>query len=93
MRIGNNSIMLNHDTQLFPHHIDEQKLFDFSEVIGVVTQHPTNPNIWGLKNVSGQKWVTTTADGTVKDVENGRSVTITVGTRVNFGKVEGEIRV
>lgn len=93
LRIGKHTIMLNYDTQLFPHHINDQKLFDFSQPVAAVTQHPTNPNIWGLKNLSGDKWVTTAADGTVKDVESGRSVTLAVGTKINFGKLEGEIRV
>jgi len=57
-----------------------------------VTQHPTEPSIWGLKNLSGEKWVTTAASGAIKDVEPGRSVTLAVGTKVNFGKTEGEIR-
>jgi hypothetical protein len=35
----------------------------------------------------------TTADGTIRDVEPGRSVGLAVGVRVNFGPVEGEIRI
>jgi eukaryotic-like serine/threonine-protein kinase len=92
IRIGKNIVMLNYNTELFPHHVDDQKRWDFSEAIAVVTQHPTNPNIWGLKNLSDDKWVTTAADGTVKDVEPGRSVTFAAGTKINFGKAEGEIR-
>jgi hypothetical protein len=93
IRIGKNVVMLNSDTQLFPHHIDDQKMYDLSQPVAAVTQHPTDPNIWGLKNLSQEKWGITTADGTVKDVEPGRSVTLAVGTRINFGKVEGEISI
>jgi hypothetical protein len=93
MRIGKGVvIMLNHDTRLFPHHIDEQRLYDFSQAVAEVTQHPTNPNIWGLKNLSPEKWVSTTPDGAVRDVPSGRSVTLTIGTKIHFGKTEGEIR-
>jgi DNA-binding helix-hairpin-helix protein with protein kinase domain len=92
IRMEKNVVMLNHDTQLFPHHIDDQKMYDFSQSVAAVTQHPKDPSIWGLKNLSNEKWVTTTADGAIKDVEPGRSVTLGVGTRVNFGKTEGEIR-
>ncbi len=92
MRIGANVVMLNHDTKLFPHHTDEQKLYDFTQPVAEVVRHPSNPDIWGLKNLSPDKWVTTSAEGAVKDVEPGRSLTIAVGTRVNFGKSEGEIR-
>jgi len=92
IRIGSNVIMLNHDTQLFPHHVDDQKMYDFSRPIAAVTQHPQDPSIWGLKNLSEEKWGFTAADGTIKDVEPGRSVRLEVGIKVNFGKAEGEIR-
>ena len=90
--IEKNTVMLNHDTKLCPHHVDHQKIYDFSQPVAAVTQHPTNPRIWGLKNLSDEKWVMTTADGTVRDVEPGRSLSLEVGMKVNFGKVEGEIR-
>lgn len=93
MRIGKNTIMLNHDSQIFPHHVDLGKLFDFHQPVATLIQHPTDPNKWGLKNLSGNKWVTTAANGVIKDVEPGRSITLTIGTRINFGQIEGEIRV
>lgn len=92
MRIEKNIVMLNHDTRLYPHHIDDQKKYDFSQPIAAMTQHPQDPDVWGLKNVGGEKWVITTAGGTIKDVEPGHSVRLAVGTKVNFGQVEGEIR-
>lgn len=92
IRIGKNVVMLNHDAKLFPHHVDTQKLFDFSSAVAEVSQHPTNPNIWGLKNLSSQKWDSTTADGKVKEIEPGRSIVLAVGTKINFGTQSGEIR-
>ncbi len=84
-------VMLNNDSQLFPHHIDHQKLFDFSEPVAKVMRHPTDKKIWGLKNLAQDKWVITTPDGVIKDVDPGKSVTLQVGVRINFGKIEGEI--
>jgi hypothetical protein len=84
--------MLNHDAQLHPHHIDEQRLYDFSEPVAKVTQNPHNPKIWGLQNMSHEKWVCTASDGTVREVEPGRNVPLVVGTKINFGKSEGEVR-
>jgi DNA-binding helix-hairpin-helix protein with protein kinase domain len=92
IRIGRNVVMLNHDTRLYPHHVDDRHLYDFSAPVAEVSRHPTNPHVWGLKNLSGEKWVCTLADGTVRDVEPGRSVTLAVGTKVQFGVSEGEIR-
>jgi serine/threonine protein kinase len=92
IRIGKSIIMLNHDTQLFPHHIDDQRMYDFSQPVAAVTRHPTDPSVWGLKNLSRENWVITATDGMLKSVEPGRSVTLAVGTRINFSKTEGEIR-
>ncbi len=93
IRIGDNVVMLNYNTQLFPHHVDGDKSYDFSKPIAEVTRNPQDPRIWGLKNCSGVKWAITTPDGSIKDVEPGRTVTLAIGTKVNFGKVEGEIRI
>ena len=93
MRVNRSVVMLNYDTQLFPHHVDDGRLYDFSQPIAAVAQHPTNKDVWGLKNLSGEKWVSTTTDGKVKDVEPGRSVTLSVGTKIQFGETEGEVRV
>jgi hypothetical protein len=84
--------MLNHDTKLYPHHLHDDRLYDFSEPLAEVTQHPKDPNLWGIKNLSKDKWVITSADGSTKDVEPGRSLPLAVGIKVKFGKAEGEIR-
>jgi serine/threonine protein kinase len=91
VRIGKNFVMLNHDTLLFAHHVDEEKKYDFTQPVAAVTKHPIDPEIWGLKNLSMQTWSTTNHKGEVKDVSPGRSVTLAVGTRINFGHTEGEI--
>jgi len=94
IRIGDAVVMLNFDTRLYPHHVDASRLYDFSTPVAEITQHPTKPQIWGLRNLSQEKWTVTTNEGqSFSDVPPGRSVTLTVGTRINFGKSEGEIRV
>jgi len=93
LRIGRAVIMLNHDTQLYPHHLDSQRLYDLSQALAAVQRHPQNPTVWGLKNLSPVKWVMTAPDGAIRDVEPGRSVTLAAGVKVNFGPVEGEIRI
>lgn len=94
IRIDDDVVMLNHDAQLYPHHVDDDRLYDFSKPVAEIAQHPTNPAIWGLRNQSDEKWVITTDGGqTFSDVPPGRSVTLSVGTRINFGKKEGEIRI
>ncbi|MFN2108061.1 MAG: serine/threonine protein kinase, partial [Anaerolineae bacterium] len=93
IRIDDAIVMLNWDTKLYPHHVDTDQLYDFSKPIAEVNQHPNDPSIWGLRNLSDEKWVITTDDGAILDVDPGRNVRLAVGTKVNFGKKEGEIRV
>ncbi len=93
LRVEDSIIMLNYNTKLYPHHIDPDRRYDFSQPIAEVTQHPQNPNIWGIKNLANEKWVITTDNGQIKDVVPGRSLTLAPGIKINFGKREGEIRV
>lgn len=92
IRIGKSIVMLTHLGEIYPHHLDASKDFDFTTPVGKVIQHPTDPNVWGLKNCATEKWVATMPDGTLKDVVPGKSVPLTPNVKVNFGRVEGEIR-
>ena len=92
VRIGRHIVMLNHDSKLFPHHVNEQRLYDFSKPVAEVSRHPTDPRVWGLKNVSGSAWVVTTPDGNTREVDDGRSATLAVGTKIRMGQLEAEIR-
>jgi hypothetical protein len=71
--------------------VDDTRLYDCTKEVAVIVRHPKQPDLWGLKNVSGEKWVST-VNSTMKEVEPGRSVSLNVGTKINFGKIEGEIR-
>jgi len=93
IRIAKNIVMLNHNTKLFPHHIDDQRTFDFVLPVAEVSQHPQKPDVWGLKNVSDTRWSMTLSDGTIKDVDPQRTAPLAIGVRINFGKFEGEIRI
>ncbi len=92
IRVGRNIVMLNHDTELFPHHIDDQRLYDFTLPVAAMAQHPSNPDLWGIKNLSPDNWVVTTAAGATNDVPPGRTASLAIGTRIRFGRAEGEIR-
>jgi eukaryotic-like serine/threonine-protein kinase len=92
LRIGRSIVMLNADATLTPHHLGSGEAFDFSTTVAEVVRHPTNPNVWGLKNLTDRKWVATLPNGTLRDVGPGRSVPLATHTKINFGSVEGEIR-
>lgn len=92
IRVGRNIVMLTHETKLYPHHVDSQRPFDFSAVVGEVAQHPQDPTKWGLRNTTAAKWVITGADGVTRDVEPGKAAVLSPNLKINFGKVEGEVR-
>ena len=91
VRLGRSFVMLNHDTHLFAHHVDEEKKYDFSQAVPAVTRHPADPTVWGMKILSDATWSTTNRNGEIKDFTPERSVTLAIGTRINFGHIEGEI--
>jgi eukaryotic-like serine/threonine-protein kinase len=93
LHIGHNIVMLNHDTRLYPHHVDGQAANDFSAPVAEVARHPRNPDVWGLRNVSRDAWSwTSRADLSPSPVAPGSAVTLVPGLRINFGRVEGEVR-
>jgi serine/threonine protein kinase len=92
IRVGRTVIMLNENSKLYLHHMRNGNDYDFYHSVAEVVQHPTDPNIWGLKNLSQEKWVTSIPGGSIRDIEPGRSVPLASGIKINFGSVEGEIR-
>jgi DNA-binding helix-hairpin-helix protein with protein kinase domain len=93
MRIGRSVIVLNHDTRLYPHHVDAQKQYDFSSPVAEVRRHPSDPERWGLLNLSGDNWFLQSAQNPDPlAVPPGRSVTLSHGVRIHFGACYGELR-
>ncbi len=93
IRLGQAVVMLNQHTRLYPHHIDINRHFDFSHPVAEVTRHPSDPTIWGLQNVSTERWVSIPTCGSAYAVPPGRTITLASGSRIEFGTSEGEIRV
>jgi serine/threonine protein kinase len=60
---NNNIILLNYDTKLFAHHIDNCARISFDNPIAEVTQNKLDPGVWGLKNLSRDKWVVYSVKG------------------------------
>ena len=83
--------MLSHEARLYPYHLDEPG-YEFTKPIAEMTQHPSQPGVWGLKNLSSGKWSSTAVGHEVREVEPGRSAPVMSGLRINFGRIEGEIR-
>ena len=93
MRIDRDDVvMLNHNSLLYPHHLDAERSYNFDAPVAEVSQHPQNPQIWGLRNLSAQRWTSQNADGQVNEIEPGQTVTLSSGLRIQFGSREGEVR-
>jgi len=89
--IEKNRIAITRDMKLYSHHIDRDSEFDFSKPQAEVARHPTDPNKWGIKNLSSTAWTATAPDGKELGIDPGRSISIVPGTKINFGNLEGEI--
>lgn len=85
-------VLLNHDTRLYPQHLDPAGRHDVNTPLAAVRQHPRNPAIWGLHNLSGHDWTLIQADGQTLAVPPGHSLTLAAGVRVDFGTQTGVIR-
>ncbi len=92
LAIENRAITLNHDRKIFQHHLDGTS-YDFTSLIGEVSENPKAPGVWGLKNASKDKWVARLPDNAMKmkDIEPGRSILLQPGMSIYFGAVEGKI--
>jgi serine/threonine protein kinase len=91
LHIGRHSIVLNQDTLLYPHHFDVNRRNDYSEVWAEMVPHPKRPDVWGLKNTSGQTWSTIPPIGAPVEVATGKSVSLVPGLRIRFGASEGTV--
>ena len=87
--IGRHAIVLNHDTRLWSHHLLRD--YDFATAVAEVARHPSDPTIWGLRNVSSATWSISAPDATHDTVPPGRSVTLSDGVSIEFGSASGRI--
>lgn len=58
---------------------------DCFAVTAEVVRHPKDSSIWGLHNSSGHSWRAVLPNGVVQRIENGRSMQIKRGLRIEFG--------
>jgi len=72
--------------------LDANRRNDYSETVAEMVPHPKRPEVWGLKNISGQTWSSVPPSGApVVEVASGRSVSLVPGLRIRFGTSEGAV--
>ncbi len=85
-------VVLTAGVEVFPHHLDSDRRFDFSAPSGKVVPNPHNPQILGLQNLTDMPWTCRFGPGDPPaEVPPGRSVKVSPGTRIDFGTAQGEI--
>ncbi|HNQ71520.1 protein kinase domain-containing protein [Mesotoga prima] len=92
LEIGSQKIIINHDTELFLHHVDKDQQFEFSEPIAKVVRHPNDPSRSGFRNLSDSEWKVA-ASGKEFTIEKGRATVLVPDMEINFGKQTGTIKV
>lgn len=58
---------------------------DFKEVMGEVMPSRTDPNVVGLKNLSGNAWQCILPNGMTRDLPNGQVTKLAKGLKMNMG--------
>jgi DNA-binding helix-hairpin-helix protein with protein kinase domain len=91
LRSGIGTVMLNNNTKLFPHHVDADRMYDFGSPVAEVTRHPTNLDVWGLRNLSASNWTAVVAEGTIHEIMPGKTIRLADGLQINFGHTMAEI--
>ena len=86
-------VVLNQDTRLFPYHLGEIGNYDFSRQLAAVVPHPQRPGVFGLKNLSDRAWALVVPAGDAVEVPRGSTLSLSAGTHIDFGRVQGQILV
>jgi RsiW-degrading membrane proteinase PrsW (M82 family) len=60
-------------------------------IVGEVTTHPSDPSILGLRNLSIGSWIAMTPTGESREIPAGKTIRLSPGTTVQFGKIHGEV--
>ena len=89
IEIGDVTIFCTHHMRLFAHHTHQR--LNFTDEIARMTQHPHQPDRWGLKNTGSDEWAVTTMEGKSLRVPSGRSLPLKHGLSIQFGSVTGRL--
>lgn len=93
LQIGSNAermVVLDKGNKLYSYHLNPTMGNDISTPLAEVVVHPQNPNIMGLKNLSGVPWQIS-HNGNDKIVNPNLSLPLASETLIKFGSVEGKI--
>jgi serine/threonine protein kinase len=89
---GKHYLLLSKDAKLLERHIDPSNDSQIaSTVIGEVAQNPSNPRVWGIRNLSQSPWITTSTNGATIEVLPQKSAILSAGLKLNIKGITAEI--
>ncbi len=91
LKLGNRMIPLTTGTQLSTSEIPSLKAAGSNGVVATVNSHEKNELLLGIKNWSDRAWWATDSQGDMKMIEPENILTLALGTKIEFGEIDGEI--
>jgi DNA-binding helix-hairpin-helix protein with protein kinase domain len=89
---GRHYVLLTKNSKILRRHIEPLGYEDqIADILGEVTQNPSNPNVWGIRNLTGTPWVATSLDGKTVEVAPQKAVPLNAGLKLNISGVISEI--
>jgi DNA-binding helix-hairpin-helix protein with protein kinase domain len=89
---GRHYLLLTNETKIMKRHVDPlASEAEEMSLIGQVVQNPSNPQVWGIRNMTQNPWTATFADGSTKEIASQKAVTLTPGTKLNIAGAVAEI--
>jgi DNA-binding helix-hairpin-helix protein with protein kinase domain len=91
LALGNYTIPLFPGTKLYACHTRGGS-DDYSAVTGEVVTNKSDPSIWGIRNLSGDCWLTAPENGEGTNIENKSVVPIASNLTIQFREIAGIIK-
>ncbi|MCZ0901974.1 hypothetical protein ON021_18930, partial [Microcoleus sp. HI-ES] len=91
LKLGSRVIPLSAGTQLFTSDIPSLTAAASNGLVAIVTSRSRNELSLGLTNLCDRAWWATDIQGDIKMVEPESTLTLALGTQIEFGEIDGEI--
>jgi hypothetical protein len=91
LTFGENPVVLSEGAQLFAHHIDPRRSFDFAQPVADVISNPQRADLVGLRNLGVEPWKVVLANGQERLAKSGQTVGLQPGVRIAFGRSQGVV--
>ncbi|MEG3898926.1 MULTISPECIES: hypothetical protein [unclassified Microcoleus] len=91
LKLGSRIIPLSAGTQLFTSDIPSLTAAASNGLVAIVTSRSRNELSLGLTNLCDRAWWATDIQGDLKMVEPESTLTLALGTKIEFGELDGEI--